>query len=95
MRTLQMRFTLTPSMTNADWISTFFVFQKGNGPGKGNFISFQIPSILHIVDMIIVIGLLDNGCVKLWAFDPRSATTNVMNNRIVIRILHVYISDGH
>jgi hypothetical protein len=29
------------------------------------------------IDAIIAIGLLDSGCVKLWAFDPRTATTNV------------------
>ena len=32
------------------------------------------------IDVIIVIGLLDSGCVKLWAFDPRSATSNVRLN---------------
>jgi hypothetical protein len=32
------------------------------------------------IDVIIVIGLLDTGCVKLWAFDPRTATTNVKIN---------------
>ena len=60
MRTLEIKFTLSPSHIDADWISTFFVFQKNNAP-----------------DVIIVIGLLDSGCVKLWAFDPRTATTNV------------------
>ncbi|CAF0886321.1 unnamed protein product [Rotaria sordida] len=59
MRTLEIKYTLTPSNVNADWISTFFVFQKANAP-----------------DVIIAIGLLDSGCVKLWAFDPRTATSN-------------------
>ncbi|CAF4426354.1 unnamed protein product [Rotaria socialis] len=59
MRTLEIKYTLTPSNVNADWISAFFVFQKANAP-----------------DVIIAIGLLDSGCVKLWAFDPRTATSN-------------------
>lgn len=28
MRTLEVKFTLTPSHIDADWISTFFIFQK-------------------------------------------------------------------
>jgi len=40
MRTLEMKYTLTPSHVDADWISTFFVFQKANAPGivKSKFI---------------------------------------------------------
>jgi hypothetical protein len=34
MRTLEIKYTLTPSHVDADWISTFFVFQKANAPGK-------------------------------------------------------------
>jgi hypothetical protein len=33
MRTLEIKYTLTPSHVDADWISTFFVFQKTNAPG--------------------------------------------------------------
>ncbi|CAF0932859.1 unnamed protein product [Didymodactylos carnosus] len=57
-KTLEIKYTLIPSHSDADWISTFFVFQKPNAP-----------------DVIIVIGLLDTGCVKLWAFDPRSLSS--------------------
>jgi hypothetical protein len=32
---------------------------------------------LVFIDVIIAIGLLDSGCVKLWAFDPRTATSTV------------------
>ncbi len=76
MRTLELKYTLTPSHVDADWISTFFVFQKTNAPG---FIKVQksINSIFIFIDVIIAIGLLDTGCVKLWAFDPRTATSNV------------------
>ncbi|CAF0780863.1 unnamed protein product [Adineta ricciae] len=58
-RTLEIKFTLIPSHVDAEWISTFFIFQKSTGP-----------------DVIITIGLLDSGCVKLWAFDPRTVTSN-------------------
>lgn len=58
MRTLELKYTLTPSHVDADWISTFSVFQKPNAQ-----------------DVIISIGLLDSGCVKLWAFDPRTASS--------------------
>jgi hypothetical protein len=33
MRTLEIKYTLTPSHVDADWISAFFVFQKSNAPG--------------------------------------------------------------
>jgi hypothetical protein len=33
MRTLEIKYTLTPFHVDADWISTFFVFQKSNAPG--------------------------------------------------------------
>ncbi|CAF1110946.1 unnamed protein product [Adineta steineri] len=76
MRTLEMKFTLTPSHVDGDWISTFFILQKANAP-----------------DVIITIGLLDSGCVKLWAFDPRTVTSNtaiegtsVGNNNSIIPI---------
>ena len=42
----------------------------------------HVYSRFSFIDTIIVIGLLDNGCVKLWAFDPRTATTNVRKNII-------------
>ncbi|CAF3665666.1 unnamed protein product [Rotaria sp. Silwood1] len=61
MYTLEIKFTLTTSNVNADWISTFFVFQKINVP-----------------ENIMVIGLLDGGCVKSWTFDPRTATSNTV-----------------
>lgn len=36
MRTLEIKYTLTPSHVDADWISTFFIFQKTNAPGLFN-----------------------------------------------------------
>jgi hypothetical protein len=33
MRTLEIKYTLTPSHVDAEWISTFFIFQKTNAPG--------------------------------------------------------------
>ncbi len=36
MRTLEIKYTLTPSHVDANWISTFFVFQKTNAPGLVN-----------------------------------------------------------
>jgi hypothetical protein len=43
-------------------------------------------NIWFYIDVIIAIGLLDSGCVKLWAFDPRSATSNVREKRAIFRI---------
>ncbi len=87
MRTLEIKYTLTPSHVDADWISTFFVFQKSNAPGAQSE-GISQNEIFFFVDAIIAIGLLDTGCVKLWAFDPRTATTNVRimrNNFYFIR----------
>jgi hypothetical protein len=77
MRTLEIKYTLTPSHVDAEWISTFFIFQKTNAPGlfKENY-KINTYALLFI-DVIIAIGLLDSGCVKLWAFDPRTATSTV------------------
>ena len=41
--------------------------------------------LFFFIDVIITIGLLDSGCVKLWAFDPRTATTNVRGN--IVRLI--------
>ncbi len=40
-------------------------------------IDFFFIKLFFNADVLIVIGLLDSGCVKLWAFDPRTATSNV------------------
>ena len=63
--TLEIKYTLTPSHVDADWISTFFVFQKSNAPG---LFHKKIPlikkeSFSFHTDVIIAIGLLDSGCV--------------------------------
>jgi hypothetical protein len=42
MRTLEIKYTLTPSHVDADWISTFFIFQKTNAPGLIKFKIFKI-----------------------------------------------------
>jgi hypothetical protein len=41
MRTLEIKYTLTPSHVDADWISTFFVFQKSNATGLIKFKTFK------------------------------------------------------
>jgi hypothetical protein len=45
----------------------------------------NLKSVVFFIDVIITIGLLDSGCVKLWAFDPRTATTNVRGN--IVRLI--------
>ena len=48
------------------------------------------------LDVIIAIGLLDSGCVKLWAFDPCTASSNVRRQLSIdsIRSLFSSFADG-
>lgn len=79
MRTLELKYTLTPSHIDAEWTSTFFVFQKPNALGKAKVKDRTVEeeNVSFVLDVIITIGLLDSGCVKLWAFDPRTASSTV------------------
>ena len=57
--------------------SRHFLFSRNPMLQVPNSLQNIFPIEFVFVDAIIAIGLLDSGCVKLWAFDPRTATTNV------------------
>jgi len=47
MRTLELKYTLTPSHIDTEWISAFFIFQKANAPGLKRTKSFRV--LLNLV----------------------------------------------